>query len=228
MFNPMSPQLHAITNLFVGTMIVAGLICLGIAVAVVYFAIRFRRRPGQTGEPPQIFGNTRLEITWTVIPFLIVTGVFGFTVSTMIASSPGQVALHGAAAKNPNRLHVIAHQWWWEIKYPSGVVTANEIHIPVGQRWVVALDSSDVIHDFWAPQCAPKIDAVPGQTDYIWLECDKVGVYHGDCSEFCGAGHVWMLFDVIAEPMDKFKAWEKQQLRQAPPPQNVQPPTGFT
>ena len=81
-----------------------------------------------------------------------------------------------------------------------------------------------MIHSFWIPQCAPKVDAVPGQTDYIWLECDKAGTYHGDCSEYCGAGHAWMLVDVIAEPMAKFKAWEQQQLS-APP---SSPPAGFT
>lgn len=220
----MSPQAHAISNLFVFTMVISGLICLGISAVIVYSLIRYRVRPGQTGEPPQIFGNTRLEITWTVIPLIIVTLLFGTSVSAMIDSSPGQTSLQGGAAHNPNRMQVIGHQWWWEIKYPSGVDTATVIHIPVGQRWVVALDSDDVIHSLWIPQCAPKVDAVPGQTNYLWLECDKAGTYHGDCSEYCGAGHAWMLVDVVAEPMAQFKAWERQQLS-APP---STPAPGFT
>jgi cytochrome c oxidase subunit 2 len=224
----MSGQAHAISNLFIFTMILAGLICLGITGVLIYAIIRFRARPGDTGYPAQIFGNTRLEVTWTVIPFIIVTILFGTTVSTMVDSSPGQNALNGGAAKNPNRIQVIGHQWWWEIKYPSGVVTANEIHVPVGQRWVVALDSVDVIHSLWVPQCAPKDDLVPGQTNYLWLECDKVGTYQGDCSEFCGAGHAWMLLDVIAEPMAQFKAWEQSQMRTPAAPQQLTPASGFT
>lgn len=224
----MSPQTHAISNLFVFTMVISGLICLGITVVVIYSLIRYRVRPGQTGEPPQIFGNTRLEIAWTVIPLIIVTLLFGTSVSAMIDSSPGQTSLQDGAAHDPNRMQVIGHQWWWEIKYPSGAVTANVIHLPVGQKWVVALDSDDVIHDLWIPQCGPKVDAVPGQTDYMWLECDKAGTYHGACSEYCGAGHAWMLVDVVAEPMAAFKAWQRGQLRHAPRPQRLTPAPPFT
>lgn len=223
-FNPMSPQADAISNLTIFTMIVAGVICLAITAVIIFSVIRYRARPGDTEEAPQIFGNTRLEVTWTVIPFIIVVILFGTSVTTMIDSSPGQTGLQGAAARNPNRMNVIGHQWWWEVKYPSGVVTANVIHIPVGQRWVIALDSDDVIHSLWFPQCGPKVDAVPGQTNYIWLECDKVGTYHGNCSEYCGAGHAWMLNEVVAEPLAKFKAWEQQQLS-APP---STPAPGFT
>jgi cytochrome c oxidase subunit 2 len=224
----MSPQAQAISNLFILTMIIAGIICAGIIAVILYSIVRYRVRPGQNGEPPQIFGNTRLEIAWTVIPFIIVTFLFGTSVSAMLASSPGQVSLQGAAAHNPNRIHVVGHQWWWEVSYPSGVVTANVIHIPVGQRWVVDLNSADVIHSLWIPQCSPKVDAVPGQTDHLWLECDKAGIYHGNCSEFCGAGHAWMLVDVVAEPLATFQAWERRELRPAPAPQSLKPPAGFT
>ncbi len=224
----MSPQAQAISNLFIFTMIIAGIICLGIIAVIVFSVVRYRVRPGQNGEPPQIFGNTRLEVTWTVIPFIIVTILFGTSITTMLDSSPGQISLQGAAAHNANRIHVVGHQWWWEITYPSGVVTANVIHVPVGQRWVIALNSDDVIHDLWLPQCGPKVDAVPGQTNYMWLECDKAGIYHGACSEYCGAGHAWMLVDVVAEPLATFQAWERRELRPAPAAQSLTPAAGFT
>jgi len=222
-FNPMSPQAQAISNLTIFLMLLGLLISVGIVGVMIYALIRFRARPGQEGEPPQTFGITRLEIAWTATPFVLVTLLFFVTVSAMQHSSPGQIALNDGARTEP-RITIIGHQWWWEIRYPSGVVTANEIHIPVGQRWVAAIKSVDVIHSFWEPQLGPKIQAVPGQTNYIWLEADRPGVYHGSCGEFCGAGHAWMLVDVVAEPMAKFKAWEQQQMTSS----LGSPPAGFT
>ncbi len=226
-FNPMSPQAQAISNLTIFLMLLGLLIAVGITGVMFYALIRFRARPGQEGEPPQTFGITRVEIAWTATPFVIVTLLFFVSVSTMLHSSPGQISLNDGARSAP-RITIIGHQWWWELRYPSGVVTANVLHIPVGQRWVAAVKSYDVIHDFWAPQLGPKIQAVPGQTNYIWLEADRPGVYHGDCAEFCGAGHAWMLFDVVAEPRAQFNAWEQQQLHQPAAPQSRQPAMGYT
>lgn len=225
--NPMSPQALAISNLFILTMIVSLGIILIIAGVLTYTSIRFRRRPGQ-GEPPQTFGITKLEIAWTVAPFLLLVAVFGVTVQAMRLSSPGQISISAAEAHNPHRLTVIGHQWWWQVRYASGVDTANEIHIPVGQRFVVALTSVDVIHSFWVPQCGPKIDLVPGQTNYLWLECDRAGVYNGACSEYCGAGHAWMLLRIIAEPQARFSAWEQAQRRAAPATARLHPPAGYS
>ncbi len=226
-FNPMSPQAQAISNLTIFLMLLGLLISVGIVGVMIYALIRFRAHPGQEGEPPQTFGITRIEIAWTASPFVLVTILFFLSVSAMQHSSPGQIALQDGARSEP-RITIIGHQWWWELRYPSGVVTANVLHIPVGQRWVAAIKSYDVIHDFWEPQLGPKVQAVPGQTNYIWLEADRPGVYHGDCAEFCGAGHAWMLFDVVAESQSKFNAWQQQQLRQPAPPQSQRPAMGYT
>jgi len=226
-FNPMSPQAQAISNLTIFLMLISLLISVAITGVLIYALIRFRARPGQDGEPPQTFGITRLEIAWTATPFALVTLIFFVTVSAMQHSSPGQISLNDGARTEP-RITIIGHQWWWEIRYSSGVVTASVLHLPVGQRWVAAIKSDDVIHSFWEAQLGPKIQAVPGQTNYIWLEADRPGVYHGSCGEFCGAGHAWMLFDVVAEPMAQFKAWEQQQLHQPTPPQSRPPAMGYT
>ena len=93
---------------------------------------------------------------------------------------------------------VTGHQWWWDARYPNGAVAVTEIHIPVGKRLLVRVESTDVIHDFWVPQLARKMDAVPGHPSYIWLEADAPGTYAGHCSEFCGAQHAWMHFYVVA------------------------------
>jgi len=93
---------------------------------------------------------------------------------------------------------VTGHQWWWEGRYSkSGVVVANEFHIPVGKPLSIQLEAADVLHEFWVPELARKITAVPGHPNHIWLESDKPGTYLGICSEFCGTEHAWMHFLVV-------------------------------
>jgi len=113
-------------------------------------------------------------------------------------------------------LVVVGHQWWWEARYPqSGVVAANEIHIPVGRAMSVQFDSADVLHEFWVPQLARKITAVPGHPNHIWIEADAAGTYLGVCSEFCGTEHAWMHFLIIAESPAEYASWQSAQLRPA-------------
>lgn len=183
-----------------------------ITVLVLYAVIRFRRRPGAP-EPRQVFGNARLEKAWTIGALLTVTAIFIFTIQTMHRSdrTPPQ-------GEKPN-LVIIAHQWWWEARYSeSGVVTANEIHIPVGKAWLVRLESADVIHDWWVPDLGRKIDAIPGHPNHFWIQADKPGTYLGTCAEYCGAEHAWMRIRVIVQPEAEFKAWEKHQLEVPPKP----------
>jgi cytochrome c oxidase subunit 2 len=112
-------------------------------------------------------------------------------------------------------LIVTGHQWWWEIRYPradgSEVVTANEIHIPVGKKLKLELRSADVIHDFWVPDLGRKIDAIPGQPNHIWLESSRMGTFLGFCAEFCGSAHAWMQIRVIAESEPDYLKWVAQQ-----------------
>ena len=172
--------------------------------------MRFRWREGEA-DPHQLAGNKTIEIIWTAIPCVIVVALFALTARTMSLSDP-------PPAPTPD-LVVIGHQWWWEARYPkSGVVAANEIHIPVGKALSVRLDSADVLHEFWVPELARKITAVPGHPNHIWIEADKPGTYLGICSEFCGTQHAWMHFLIVAEPQAEFDAWEKAQLQPAATP----------
>ncbi|NIT59929.1 MAG: cytochrome c oxidase subunit II, partial [Aliifodinibius sp.] len=101
---------------------------------------------------------------------------------------------------------VIGHQWWWEFYYPdSGVLTANEMHIPAGKKLLLRIESIDVIHDFWVPELGPKIDAIPGHTNHLWMAASDPGVYLGACAEFCGAQHANMRIRVIAESEEDFQ-----------------------
>jgi cytochrome c oxidase subunit 2 len=213
-FNPVSPQALAISNLFIFIMIISLVILLIIVGILAYTTTHFRYRPGQE-DPPQRFGLTRLEITWTVIPFLLLLIVFGATLKTIsISAPPNDNAVDG---HHPD-LTIVAHQWWWEVRYTSGVVTANEIHIPVGQRMMVALRSADVIHSLWVPQINGKTDSVPGQTNFVYMEADRAGSYESACVEYCGDGHSRMRALVIAQPPAQYQAWVRQQLATPPAP----------
>jgi cytochrome c oxidase subunit 2 len=110
------------------------------------------------------------------------------------------------------QVKVIAHQWWWEFQYPElGVITANELRIPVGEPVMVELSSDNVIHSFWIPQLAGKTDVVPGQTNTMWFQADRRGVFRGQCAELCGVQHANMNFTVIAQPADEFNQWAEWQ-----------------
>jgi cytochrome c oxidase subunit 2 len=120
-------------------------------------------------------------------------------------------------------LDVTGHQWWWEVRYdsadPSQVfLTANEIHIPVGETVLVRLHGGDVIHSFWVPKLTGKTDTIPGQTNFSWLRADRPGLYRGQCTEYCGYQHAHMSFEVIAEPRPAFDRWRAAQIAPAPPP----------
>jgi cytochrome c oxidase subunit II len=187
-------------------LVIAAVVFLVVAVGVILSLVRFRSR-GVTAEPRQVFGSRKLEILWTVVPLLIASGLFAVTVRAMVAIDAPQ------DSDRPPDLVITGHQWWWEARYPNGVVVPWDIHIPASRRLRARIESADVIHDFWVPDLARKMDAVPGRWSYIWLEADAPGTYAGTCSEFCGAQHAWMRFRVIAEPEESFEAWLKLEAR---------------
>jgi cytochrome c oxidase subunit 2 len=207
--SPGSPFAASIARLFDITLVVCAVIGFGVAGAIAYSLFAFRARL-DGDEPPQGAGNLKLEILWTAIPIAIVTGLFVMTLETMAQSDP--------AADRPPDLVVVGHQWWWEARYPSGVVIANEIHIPIGKPLLVRLESADVIHDFWVPQLARKMDAVPGHPNFFWMSADAPGSYGGACAEYCGAQHAWMRLLVIAQDLAGFDAWQAGQLAPARAP----------
>src|SRR6202162_1168724 len=203
--NPQSPQARAIYDLGIISTIVFVLIFVAVAGAIVYAIFRFRGRAGEP-DPKQFAGSEKVEIIWTAIPFLIVVFLFVMTLRAMNRADP-------PPAPSPD-LVVTGNQCWWEADYPaSGVVTANEIHIPTGKPLSVRLDSKDVLHEFWVPELARKMTTVPGQPNHIWLQADKPGTYIGTCSEFCGIQHAWMRILVVGEEPSKFEEWQRAQLQ---------------
>jgi cytochrome c oxidase subunit 2 len=209
--NPATAQSAAISHLFVIVLVVAALILAVVVGLVVFIVLRYRQRDDGR-EPAQTSGNLTLEVVWTAIPIGILVIIFFFTVKTMHEVSP-------PVGRRAPDLVVVAHQWWWEVRYPeTGVVTANEVHIPTGEHLLVGVESADVIHDFWVPRLARKVDAIPRHPNHLWLQVDEPGTYLGSCNEYCGVGHAQMRLRVIAEPEEEFRAWEDAQLKAPPAP----------
>jgi cytochrome c oxidase subunit 2 len=176
-----------------------------VVTAVLLLAIiRFRAKPGREHDlPAQVEGNNRLEVLWTIVPAVLLAILAVGTVeeSFALSASPNM--------KNALVVQVTGHQFWWSYTYPAygNLTTANELHIPVGQKVVLALTSSDVLHAFWVPRLAGKTDLVPGKTNYMWIEASAPGIYRGQCAELCGAGHADMRIIVDAETPAQFQAW---------------------
>ena len=210
--DPQSPLARAIYDLGIMSGIVFALIFVIVTGAIIYAILRFRARVGEP-DPRQISGNRNVEIAWTIIPFLIVVFLLVMTLSAMNRADP--------LSAPPPDLVVTGHQFWWQVDYPnSGVITANEIHIPTGKPLSVRLESKDVLHEFWVPKLTRKMSNVPGQPNHIWLQADKPGTYIGQCSEFCGTQHAWMRILVVAEEPAKFEEWERAQLQPSQSPTN--------
>src|SRR5947208_16703296 len=197
--DPQSPQARAIYELAIHSTIIFALIFVIVTGAVIYAIFRFRARPGEP-DPRQIPGNRKVEIAWTIIPFLIVIFLLVMTLSAMNRADP-------PPAPSPD-LVVTGHQFWWQADYPgSGVITANEIHIPTGKPLSVRLESKDVLHEFWVPKLTRKMTNVPGQPNHIWLEADKPGIYIGQCSEFCVTWYAWLIILEIGRASCRERVW---------------------
>jgi len=192
--------------------------------------IRFRRRPNQP-EPEHVHGNTALEITWTVIPLLILVVIAIPTVRTIFKTQ-------AAARSDALQVEVIGHQWWWEFRYPQftmagangrvdTVVTANELYLPIGRTVNFTLKSRDVIHSFWVPALAGKRDVVSNHTNYLWYTPDSSGanVWNGACVEYCGTSHANMRFKAFTVTEADFNSWiaHQQTMAQSTAPAPVAP-----
>jgi cytochrome c oxidase subunit 2 len=210
--SPQSNNAEIISQLFWFTLVLAVVVFVLVEGLLIYSSLRFRRRaPLPTSEPPQIHGNTRLEVMWAIVPALILIGLFAITVSRLGAIS--QVPTSG--------LYVTAtgQQFAWTFGYTeAGVQTTNDLHIPVGTPIIVDVTAKDVIHSFWVPELYGKMDAIPGRTNRISFEARSPGEYRGVCAELCGQGHAGMLFRVEAVSQDDFTQWLQQQQKSAAAP----------
>jgi cytochrome c oxidase subunit 2 len=211
--NPEGPAARTIDNLFVPVFVIAVVIGILVLAGTLWVGIRYRARPGRDDNPKQIHGSTPLEIGWTIVPALILLVVAVFTIRTIfdLAEEPKGDVL---------QVETIGKQWWWQFNYPDAeVVTANELIIPVDTKVRVRLSACDdslpgecnVIHSFWVPELAGKMDVIPGRDNATTIEADGPGTYLGQCAEYCGLSHANMRFRVIAMERDDFDQWIEEQ-----------------
>ena len=172
----------------------------------------FRRRPTREREPRPGQDTRFVVAAGAAVPAVVIAILYGVTLGAM--RDIGQATLG-----EPVVISVVGHQWWWEVRYDQAeVLTANEIHIPVGHPVEFYLTSEDVIHSFWVPQLHSKLDLIPGRVTTFRLVADQPGEYWGECAEFCGVQHAKMKLLVVAEPLEAFTAWLEQQSQPAPTP----------
>lgn len=204
-----------------------GLMLIAIAVVVITTGLliaglarrRITREPLAPGAAPVVHPSGGLP--WLYIGVGVSTLVlFAASIWTVVVLAAVSHAPPGRAGVT---LEVTGHQWWWEVKYIADqpdrqFITANEIHIPIGEPISIKLQGTDVIHSFWVPTLNGKTDIIPGQVNVTWLQAHRPGIYRGQCAEYCGQQHAHMAFEMVAAPAGEFNAWWDHQLGSASPP----------
>ena len=211
-FDAQGPVAQSQLDLFWIILVAGAIVFFAVEGAIVYLVIKFRRRNDEI--PTQTEGNHKLEFAWTAGPTVLLVLVAIPTIFTIFDNqvSPDQNAL---------TVEVIGHQWWFEFRYlhpddpAKEIIFANDLYIPTDEVVNVTLESVDVIHSFWIPKLAGKVDMIPRNANTMWIKADRPGFYYGQCAEFCGVQHANMRFRVIAQPRAEFDAWLRAQAEPA-------------
>jgi cytochrome c oxidase subunit 2 len=215
-FAPVSTPAKAIVDLSIFVLGITGLIFLVVSVLLVYAIVKFRAKGTDADrEPAQVYGSTQIELAWTIVPVLIVVVLFTATARVIHAIQD---------APKPStavEVTVVGHQFWWEYRFPAlGIVTANELHVPVSDRsrprpTFLTLMSADTDHSFWIPQLAGKTDLIPNRVNRMWFDPQRTGLFLGQCAQYCGTQHGKMLQRVSVDSSDDFDAWVKAEQQPA-------------
>jgi len=215
-FDPQSTPARSILHLSTFVLTVTGIIFAVVFTLLVYSISKFRARSADANsEPAQVYGSTQIELAWTIIPVLIVVVLFLATARVLHAIQDAPMPTSAV------EVTVIGHQFWWEYRYPRlGVVTANELHIPVSDPahptpTSLQLLSADTDHSFWIPELAGKTDLVPNHPNQMWMDPQRTGTFLGQCAQYCGTQHAKMLLRVSVDSPEDFAAWVREQQRPA-------------
>jgi cytochrome c oxidase subunit II len=207
-FNTASTPADSINRLSMFVLLITGLIFVVVFSLLVYAVVKFRHRAADGDrEPAQVYGSNQMELAWTVIPGLIVLVLF-FATARVIHTIQDAVPPPGAI-----QVTTIGHQFWWEFRYPGlGVVTANELHVPVSDPanstpTFITLLSADTDHSFWIPQLNGKTDLIPNRINSMWIDPHATGMYIGQCAQYCGTQHAKMLLRVYVDSPEQFRNW---------------------
>jgi len=211
-FEPRSTPAESIRHLSFFVLSVTGLIFAVVFILLAFAIVKFRSKSGDRGgEPAQVYGSTQIELAWTVIPILIVAVLFAATAQMIHAIQDAP------KPKEAVEVTAIGHQFWWEFRYPKlGIVTANELHVPVSDPahptpTFLRLLSADTDHSFWVPQLAGKTDLIPNHPNETWLDPHETGLFLGQCAQYCGTQHAKMLLRVYVDSPEDFNVWVRRQ-----------------
>ena len=212
MLVPNSTPAREIQDLSHFVLLITGTIFAVVGGLLVYVIWKYRARGAESNhEPAQIYGSVQVELAWTVIPVLIVVVLFLTTARIIFAIQDAP------EPRSALEVTVVGHQFWWEFRYPKyGIVTANELHVPVSTAssptpTYLKLLSADVDHSFWVPQLGGKTDLIPNHPNQMWIDPNTVGLYLGQCAQFCGIEHAKMLLRVYVDTPEQFAAWVNNQ-----------------
>jgi cytochrome c oxidase subunit II len=193
-----SVQAHEVDKLYFFLVAVSAVMTVLIFIAIIFFAYKYRR--AVSPKPTQIEGSMRLELTWSILPFLIMLIMFWWGADLYFANAE--------PPKNAMEIFVTGKQWMWKIQYPDGGREINSLHVPVGQPVKLTMASEDVIHSFYIPAFRIKHDVVPGHYDTLWFTANKPGRYHLFCTEYCGTGHATMIGWVEVMDQRSYANWQ--------------------
>lgn len=215
-FAPETTPAKSIFDLSMFVLSITGIIFVVVFTLLVYSVTKFRRTAENAGrEPAQVYGSTQIELAWTIIPILIVVVLFLATARTIHAVQDAPMPATAV------QVTAIGHQYWWEFRYPKlGIVTANELHIPVNDParptpTFLKLLSADTDHSFWIPQLAGKTDLIPNHPNSMWMDPRRTGIFLGQCAQYCGTQHAKMLLRVSVDTPEEFAAWVQAQRQPA-------------
>ncbi len=220
--DPYGPQAQWIFDNMILSLYVMALVIIVVFTLFFIAVVKFRRKPGDDEIPKQVEGSKTLELTWTIIPIILlvilavptIAGTYYLAEEAPEAAGSsgeeeGEEAEEAAAEEGEDAvvIDVTGHQYWWQFDYPEGFTAGNEVYIPVDEKVWFNVTGNDVIHSFWVPALGGKIDTIPGVENSLWLQADEPGVYKGKCAELCGPSHALMDFKVVALERDEYDAW---------------------
>lgn len=206
-FAPASTPAQTIFDLSLMVIAIAAAIFVIVGGLLAYSVVKFRKRRNDDGrEPAQVYGSQQVELAWTIIPVITVLVLF-------LATARAVFGVQGAPKpKGALEVTVVGHQFWWEYRYPGkNVVTANELHVPVGEKTFLTLLSADTDHSFWVPRLAGKTDLVPNHPNQMWIEPRETGLFVGQCAQYCGTQHAMMLLRIYVDSRPDFERWLTEQ-----------------
>jgi cytochrome c oxidase subunit II len=204
-----SPNAERIADLYWFVAFWSAIVLLAVAVPLVIFIVRYRSRGrDRTVEGPQVHGSTSLEIAWTLVPVAILVIVAAFTFYKL----PG-ITLEDEAKATDLRVHIEGRQFYWQYRYPNGVIAIDKLRAPQDRLVVLEITApeSDVNHSYWVPGVGGKFDAIPGETTETAFKAKRTGTFDGQCAEFCGIQHAKMLASIEVVPADEFDSWLREE-----------------